>query len=144
MIAIASDHAGFNFKETAKEYFYTNNILYKDFGTNSVNSVDYPMFAKLVCDSILKKESEKGILICGTGIGMCIAANKFKGIYAALCIDEFTAKRARSHNDANVLCIGELITDKSKFLDIINNFLITTFEGNRHLVRINQIKNLEE
>lgn len=149
MIAIASDHAGISFKTDIIDYFARNNIEFKDFGTKKFStnntgmtvseSVDYPVFAERVCRSILNKESEKGILISGTGIGMSIAANRFHGIFAALCKNEFTARMARLHNNANVLCIGENTTNKNEILPIVRAFLDTDFEGGRHQVRISQI-----
>ncbi len=153
MIAIASDHAGVSYKCEIIRYFEQENIKFIDFGTRnfSVNdsglivaeSVNYPEFAKKVCLSILKNECDKGILICGTGIGMSIAANRFRGIFAALCKDEFTARRARSHNNANVLCIGESVTPKADLLKIVKTFMNTDFDGGRHAVRLQQIEDLK-
>ncbi len=141
-IAIGSDHAGFELKEELKKFLCTQFDII-DVGTNSTESVDYPDFAKKVCDLILKKDADLGILICGTGIGMSITANKFKGIYAALCYDRNTANLARSHNNANVLCIGGRTTRVEDAKEIVNVFLNTPFDGGRHERRINKIMDIE-
>ncbi|MDI6860780.1 MAG: ribose 5-phosphate isomerase B [Caldisericia bacterium] len=142
-IAIGSDHAGFELKEEIKKYLCTEHDTI-DVGTNSTESTDYPDFAKKVCDLILKKEVDLGILICGTGIGMSITANKFKGIYAALCYDKNTASLSRRHNNANVLCIGGRTTKKEDAIEIVKTFLEESFEGERHERRLNKIKDIEE
>lgn len=143
MIAIGCDHAGLNYKNLIADYFFQNKIEFKDFGTNDKNSVDYPQIAKLVAGSIQNGSCKKGILICGTGIGMSIAANKFKGIVAALCKDEFCAIRARSHNNANIMCIGELVTPQNELINMVNSFLTTNFDGGRHEARVQQIHEFE-
>lgn len=141
-IAIGSDHAGFELKEELKKFF-CNQFDIIDVGTNSTESVDYPDFAKKVCELILKNDADLGILICGTGIGMSITANKFKGIYAALCYDRNTAGLARSHNNANVLCIGGRTTKIDDAIEIVKTFLSTPFEGGRHERRISKIREIE-
>ena len=139
IIAIASDHAGYELKEIIKDYFDMNNIVYKDFGTNSAESVDYPIYAKKVCASIQTGENDFGVLVCGTGIGMCIAANKHKNIRAACCHETFSAKMARLHNDANVLTIGSRAIGPGLALEIVKKFLSADFEGGRHSGRLSMI-----
>ena len=140
MIALGSDHAGFPLKSFIIEYLENNNISYKDFGTHSNDSVDYADYAKKVCQSILSGESEKGILICGTGIGISITANRFKGIRAALCHNEYTAKLTREHNDANILALGERVIGYGLAIDIVEKFLKTPFSNDeRHIKRLSKI-----
>ncbi|MGB9749276.1 MAG: ribose 5-phosphate isomerase B [Caldisericia bacterium] len=141
-IAIGSDHAGFELKEDLKKSF-SQEFDIIDVGTNSTESVDYPDFAKKVCDIILKKDADFGILICGTGIGMSITANKFKGIYAALCYDTNTANLARSHNNANVICLGGRTTKLNDAIEIVKTFLGSSFEGGRHERRFGKINDIE-
>ena len=140
MIAIGADHAGFLAKEKLKKHLK----VLKDFGTQSEESCDYPLIAKAVAQEVAEGKSEKGILICGSGIGMCIVANKVKGIRAAVCNDVNTAKLSRSHNDANVLCIGARIVTSEEIEKIVDTFLSTPFEGNRHQIRVNQISEIEK
>ena len=111
MIALGSDHGGFEIKEAIKTYLSDKGIPFIDFGTDSLESVDYPVYARKVCDSITRGESELGILCCGTGIGMSMAANKHKGIRAAVLNEEFSAEATRRHNNANILCLGGRIID---------------------------------
>ena len=143
MIAIASDHRGYKIKEEIKKYFDENEIKYIDFGTNSEESVDYPEEAKLVALSIQNKECEKGVLICGTGLGMSIVANKFKGIRCAVCSNETTAKYSRLHNDSNILAIGASEVSSSEVISILKIWLETGFEGGRHAERLKLIELLE-
>lgn len=142
MIAIGSDHAGYISKENLKDYF-KDNITYKDFGTESEESCDYPLIAEKVAKSVVSGECEKGILICGSGVGMSIVANKIKGVRAALCGNVELAKLSRMHNDANVLCLGARMTSFEEIKDIIKIFLETPFEGGRHQKRVDQIKEIE-
>jgi len=139
IISIASDHAGYELKETIKNYFDIANITYADFGTNSTESVDYPVYAKKVCASIQTGESDFGVLICGSGIGMCIAANKHRNIRAACCHETYGAKMARLHNDANVLTLGSRIVGSGLALEIVKKFLAVDFEGGRHTGRLNML-----
>jgi ribose 5-phosphate isomerase B len=139
MIALASDHAGFLFKEKIKKLLDSMNLMYRDFGTYSPESCDYPDFAKKAAESILKGECEKGIAICGTGIGMSIALNRFKGIRAALCQDEETAKISRVHNDSNILVLAERVTPWFIAEGMIKIWLSTEFEGGRHKRRIEKL-----
>ena len=136
MIAIGSDHAGYILKEEIKKYLDTLEIPYIDFGTDSEEDADYPIYAKKVCMSILRYECEKGILICGTGIGMSIIANKHKGIRAAVCSDTYSAKYTRLHNDANVLTIGSRVIGRGLAREIVRIFLETEFSGGKYQARI--------
>ena len=141
-IALGCDHRGFKLKQAVMEFLQQSGYSYHDFGCYSTESVDYPDFARKVGNAVASGEFDHGILICDTGIGMCIAANKIKGIRAALCHDTFTAKRARLHNDANILCLGENI-EVNEAREIVKTYLSTTFEGGRHIPRLNKITKLE-
>ena len=143
MIAIGSDHAGYAVKEEIKKHLEDNKILFKDFGTFSEESCDYPVLAEKVADSVVSGESSKGILICGTGIGISIAANKVKGIRAALCYEPALAEMSRKHNDANIVCLGGRTTDFETAKAIVDAFLNTDFEGGRHKKRLGKIENIE-
>ena len=136
MIAIGSDHAGFAYKQALLKHLKEKGYEVRDCGTFSQESCDYPTFAKAVCNAVAAGECEKGILICGTGIGMSIAANKQKGIRAAVCGDEFSVKYTRLHNDANVLCMGARIIAEQRAIDFADLFLSTGFEGGKHSKRI--------
>lgn len=141
MIAIGCDHGGFPLKEEIVKYFKNNNIDFKDFGTYDTKSVDYPVYAKAVAEFVAEGKAEKGILICGTGIGISIAANKVKGIRAALCHDVFSAKATREHNDANILAMGARVIGAGLALEIVKAFLSTDFSGDeRHIRRIKMIE----
>lgn len=144
MIAIGSDHGGFALKEEIKGYLTAQNINFKDFGTYSESSCDYPDIAKTVCGAVTGGECEKALLFCGTGIGISIAANKVKGIRAACCSDYFSAKYTRLHNDANVLCLGGRVVGAGLAQELVNVFLHTAFEGGRHQNRIDKITAIEE
>ncbi|HAB00580.1 MAG TPA: ribose 5-phosphate isomerase B [Ruminococcaceae bacterium] len=144
MIAIAADHGGFALKEEIKKYLDSQNIEYKDFGTYSTESCDYPLMAKAACLSVVSGECEKALLFCGTGIGISMAANKIKGIRAACCSDYFSAKYTRLHNDANALCLGGRVVGVGLAVELVDVFLHTEFEGGRHQRRIQQIADLEK
>ena len=144
MIAIACDHGGLKLKDAVMEYLKENGYEFKDFGTHSEQSCDYADYAKEVALAVTGGECERGILICGTGIGMSIAANKVKGIRAAHCTDYFSAKYTRLHNDSNILCLGERITGAGLALELVRVFLETEFEGGRHAQRIAKIAELEK
>ena len=144
MIAIACDHGGLKLKGAVMDFLKENGYEFKDFGTHSEQSCDYADYAKEVAFAVTNGECERGILICGTGIGMSIAANKVKGIRAAHCTDYFSAKYTRLHNDANILCLGERITGAGLALELVKIFLETEFEGGRHAVRIAKIAELEK
>ena len=143
MIALGCDHAGFALKEKMKKVIEDLGLEYKDFGCYDENSVDYPVIAKDICKSVTSGESEKGILICGTGVGMSIAANKVKGIRASLCGDTFSAKFTRLHNDSNVLCMGARVIGEGIASEIVTTYLTTEFEGGRHERRVDLITALE-
>lgn len=144
MLYIGSDHGGFSLKEYLKSYFEKNNIVFEDLGVYTQESFDYPIIAEKLCCEVIKDQNNKGILICGTGIGVCIAANKVKGIRAALCSDTYVAEMSRKHNNANVLCMGGRVLGNDKGVDIVKSFLSTGFEGGRHLRRVDQIMEIEK
>ena len=139
-IAIGCDHAAFNEKEKLKKYLIKNGYELVDVGTNSSDSVDYPSFGHEVGKLVANNKVNKGIVICGSGIGISIAANKIKGVRAALCTSSEHAKMSRKHNDANVLALGARMTDFSLILEIVQAWLNTDFEGGRHLKRVNLIE----
>ena len=141
-IAIGCDHRGLEMKKTVIKLINDAGHSYKDFGTYSTDSVDYPDIAKKVGEAVAGGDFERGILICGTGIGMCIAANKVKGIRAAQCYDNFCAIRARQHNDANILCLGAE-EPPPQIREIVNTFLSSEFEGGRHQPRVDKIRAME-
>ncbi|MGN0654030.1 MAG: ribose 5-phosphate isomerase B [Oscillospiraceae bacterium] len=142
MLSIGCDHGGYALKLEILKYLDEKGIEYNDMGCNG-ESCDYPDIAHEVCTLIQKGEAEKGILICGTGIGISISANKHKGIRAALCTDEYMAKYTRLHNDANVLCLGGRVIGGGVAVEIVDAFLSTEFEGGRHQRRIDKITELE-
>ena len=144
MIAIGSDHGGFLLKEELIKYLSSNGYEFEDFGTYDENSVDYPDIADKVCNAITSKKCELGILVCGTGIGMNMCANKHKGIRAAQCSDTFSAKMTRIHNDANVLTLGGRIIGPELAKDILKEFLTNEFEGGRHQLRVDKMMSLEK
>ncbi len=144
MIALGSDHGGYALKEEIKKYLTEQGVPFLDFGTDSEASCDYPVYAEKVCRSVLAGESEKGILCCGTGIGMSMAANKLRGIRCACCSDCFSAEMTRRHNDANVLSLGGRVVGAGLALKIVELFLTTPFEGGRHARRVGQVMALEE
>ena len=143
MIAIGSDHGGFKLKEEIKKYLADEGIEYKDLGCMNEERVDYPNIAKDVANAVQSKECEKGILICRSGIGMSIVANKFKGIRCTLCHNEFTAKYARLHNNSNILAMGADDVTVNEAICILRMWLATEFEGGRHQERIELIKEVE-
>lgn len=144
MIAIGSDHGGYKLKEELKKYLDEKGIDFKDFGTVSEERVDYPEIAKEVAKSVQSGETEFGILICKTGLGMSIVANKFKGIRCAVCHDENTAKYARLHNNANILALSGQDLTVNQAVCILRMWLATEFEGGRHQNRINMISEIEK
>ena len=143
MIAIGCDHGGFELKEHIKKHLDEIGEEYKDYGTYSEESVDYPDCAAPVCKAIQDKTADKGILICGTGIGISIAANKHKGIRAALCSDVYSAKMTKQHNNANIICLGGRVTGRELAFMIVDTWLNTEFEGGRHEARIEKINKIE-
>ena len=141
MIAIGSDHGGFELKEKLMEHLSERGLEYKDFGTYSSASCDYPVYAKAVANAVASGECDRGIIICGTGIGVSITANKVRGIRAALCGDCFSAEATRQHNDANVLCMGARVVGEGLALKIADTFLDTPFSNEeRHIRRISMIE----
>ena len=141
-IVIASDHAGFHLKKFLVEHLQ-NKFLVDDLGCPSQASVDYPDFAGLVAKKISQGQAEKGVLVCGTGIGMAITANKFKGVRAAAITDLFSAKMARQHNNLNILCLGARVVGQGLATEILEVFLNTPFEGGRHEARVKKIHEFE-
>lgn len=141
MIAIGSDHGGFELKKKLMEHLSERGLEYKDFGTYSSASCDYPVYAKAVANAVASGECDRGIIICGTGIGVSITANKVRGIRAALCGDCFSAEETRQHNDANVLCMGARVVGEGLALKIADTFLDTPFSNDeRHIRRISMIE----
>ncbi len=143
-VAIGSDHAGFDYKEIVKEHLEEKGFEVIDKGTYSKESVDYPIFGEAVAQAVASGEADRGIVICGTGIGISISANKVKGIRAALCTNEYMARMARKHNDANILAFGARVLGIDVALGIVDVFFETEFEGGRHERRVNEIKSIEE
>ena len=144
MLAIGSDHGGINLKKIIKDYLEGRGLEVKDFGTYDTKSCDYPDIAKTVCDAVNSGECEKGILVCGTGIGMSIAANKIKGIRAAHVTDTYSSRMAKEHNNANVICLGERITGCDLAVEIVKSYIDAEFGGDRHQKRVDKIMALEK
>lgn len=142
MIALGADHAGFEYKEKIKKILQSLDYTFQDFGTTSTESTDYPDYAHTVSEAVSSGKAELGILVCGTGIGMSIAANKHNGIRAAVVESVVAAKLAREHNDANILALGARITPWETAQEIIKTFLTTKFEGGRHQRRVDKIHTL--
>ena len=138
-ICIASDHAGFNLKENIKDYLINKNVSIIDLGPNEKKSVDYPDYAKKIGNRIKTKKSDVGILVCGSGTGMAISANKIKTIRAAVCYNAKSTRLSRQHNNANIIALGSRLTKKNLSLKLVEIFLKTKFEGGRHLKRVNKI-----
>ena len=143
-IAIGADHGGYKLKEEIKKYLEEKEIECLDFGTNSEERVDYPVIAKKVCNSVQEKEADFGIVICKTGYGMSIVANKFKGIRCATCYNEESAKFAKLHNNINVLALGAEYISVNEAICILRMIFATEFEGGRHNERLNMIKDIEK
>ena len=143
-IVIGSDHAGFDRKSELLEYLKQKNYTCYDCGCYDLNSVDYPDYAKAVAGKVSSDTNLLGILLCGSGIGVSIVANRWKGIRAALCWDIEIARLSRQHNDANIICLPARFLDKEKMIEIVNEFLNTEFEGGRHLNRIRKIDSENE
>ena len=141
MLALGCDHGGYPLMKEVIDYLEKNNIEYKNFGTFSEDSVDYPTYGKAVANAVAAGECEKGILICGTGIGISITANKVKGVRCALCADTLTARMTREHNDANMLAMGAGIVGENLAMSIVDTFLDTEFSGaQRHQRRVDMIE----
>lgn len=144
MIALGADHGGYKLKEEIKKHLDERNIAYRDFGTDSEVSVDYPDMALPACKAVVNGECEKALLFCGTGVGISMVANKVKGIRACCCSDTFSAKYTRLHNDANVLCMGGRVVGAGLAIEMVDLFLDTAFEGGgRHEIRVAKLMALE-
>ena len=144
MIAIASDHGGYHLKEHIKAYLAAKGITCEDFGTDSTESCDYPVFGRAAAEAVASGQCEKGIVICTTGIGISITANKVKGIRCALCADSLSAEMTRRHNDANMLAMGAGMVGPNLAERIVDVFLSTQFEGGRHQRRVDLISAMEK
>ena len=140
MIALGCDHGGYALMQSVKKHLDEKGLEYKDFGTYSTDSCDYPIYGKAAANAVASGECERGILICGTGIGISIAANKVKGIRAALCSDCFSAEMTRRHNNANMLAMGARVLGEGLALQIVDIFLNTPFDGGRHARRVDMIE----
>lgn len=143
-IGLGSDHAGYELKEYIKEYLREKGIEYIDYGTNSTESVDYPEFGAKVAEAVKNGECDKGIISCGTGIGISISANKVPGIRCALCGDCYSARMSIEHNDANILAIGARVTGRDLAIEIVEAWLKAAFQGGKHERRVNKIKDIEK
>ena len=143
MIALANDHAGIALKEEIKKLLDKRGLEYKDFGTNTEASVDYPIYGEAAGKAVASGECDRGIIICGTGVGISIAANTVPGVRAALCTDCFTAEMTRRHNNANILALGARVLGSGLALKIVETFLDTEFEGGRHERRVDIITAIE-
>ncbi|WXR62300.1 ribose 5-phosphate isomerase B [Peptostreptococcaceae bacterium AGR-M142] len=143
-IALGCDHGGINLKEEIKKFLEENNYDYKDFGTYNNESVDYPDYGKKVALEVRDNNFDRGILVCGTGIGISLAANKVKGIRAAVVSDVFSAKMCRAHNNCQILSLGERVVGKGLALELVSAFLTTDFEGDRHKRRVDKLIEIEE
>ena len=143
MISLGADHGGFLLKEAIKKYLDSEKIAYQDFGGFDETAIDYAPIAAKVAHSIVNGEAEQGILCCGTGIGMSIAANKVNGIRAAVCTNAFCAEMTRRHNNANILCLGGRVIDEEQAVALAKIYLETPFEGGRHQRRVDEISSIE-
>lgn len=143
MIAIGADHGGVKLKEAIEKYLDQEQIQYEDFGTFDEASVDYAPIASKVAHSVVDGKAEKGILCCGTGIGMSIAANKVDGIRASVCSDPYSTEMTRRHNNSNILCMGGRVIDGQKAVELVKTYLNTPFEGGRHQRRIDEVSAME-
>jgi ribose 5-phosphate isomerase B len=143
-IGIGSDHGGYELKEELKKYMLEKGIEVIDYGTNDLTSVDYPDYGKIVAEAVVKKEVERGVVICGTGIGISIAANKVKGIRCALCSDTYSARMSMEHNNANMIALGGRVLGVDLAKEILSAYLNSTFQGGRHLRRIEKISEIEK
>jgi len=144
MIAVGSDHAGYRLKTEIINYLNNMGYKYRDFGTCDCNSVDYPDYGQAVAEAVGRGECDRGIIICGTGIGISMSANKVPGVRAALCTDGFMARMSRQHNDANVLALGERVVGVDLALDIVDTWLKSEFQGGRHKLRVDKITAIEQ
>lgn len=144
VIWIANDHGGYELKKHFLDYFVSKGIPYFDLGCNSTDIVRYPRYASRIATAVSTGEASKGILICSTGIGMSIVANRYPGVRAGLCTSTYMARMNRAHNDGNLLCIGGMITGKLEALDILDTWLNTSYEGGRHDISLGLLKDVEK
>jgi ribose 5-phosphate isomerase B len=144
MIALGADHAGWQLKEEIKAWLLERNVELMDFGTHSPDPVDYPDYAGQVAEAVAGGKAERGVLVCGTGIGMAMTANKVPGVRAAFCPDLFTARMSREHNDANVLALGGRLTGRELALEILEMWLQAAFQGGRHARRVGKLIEIEQ
>lgn len=142
-VVIACDHGGFELKEIVKEHLIEKGYSVMDIGTYNTDSVDYPDYGQKAGEIVSKKEADRGIVICGTGIGISLAANKVSGIRCALCTNEFMAVMSRKHNNANMLALGNRVIGSGLAISIVDEWMSTEFEGGRHEVRVNKLMNIE-
>jgi len=142
-VVIACDHGGFELKEIVKEHLIENGYSVMDIGTYNTDSVDYPDYGKKASEMVVSKEVDRGIVICGTGIGMSLAANKVSGVRCALCTNEYMAIMSRKHNNANMLALGNRVIGSGLAISIVDAWMLTEFEGGRHEVRVNKLMNIE-
>lgn len=142
-VAIGSDHGGYELKEEVKVFLKKEGVEYIDYGTNSLESVDYPEFGKKVAEAVKDEECDRGIVICGTGIGISISCNKVKGIRCALCSDTYSARMSVEHNNAQVLALGGRVIGKDLALEIVSTWLKASFQGERHKRRVDKISDIE-
>jgi ribose 5-phosphate isomerase B len=142
-VALGADHAGFELKEALKAWLAARGFQVLDLGTHSTESVDYPDYAAAVAQAVADGTADRGVLVCGTGIGMAVAANKIAGVRAAPCWDLYSARASREHNDANVLCLGGRLTGPEMALDILRAWIETPFAGGRHARRVEKIAQIE-
>jgi ribose 5-phosphate isomerase B len=143
MIAVGSDHGGLELKNAVVKHLGETGVPFRDFGTYTPGSCDYPLMAKAPCEAVLSGECEKALLFCGTGIGISMAANKHRGIRAAVCSDTYSARYTRLHNDANVLCLGARVAAPGLACELVDVFLSTGYEGGRHQRRVDQLADIE-
>ena len=142
-IVLGADHGGYELKNTIKSHLVSLGYDVTDVGTNAPDSCDYPIYANHLCQKIQEGTADLGILVCGTGIGMSMAANKHKGIRAACCSDTFSARLTRLHNNANVLCLGARVLGTGLALDLVDEFITAEFEGDRHVKRLSLVEDIE-
>jgi len=138
-VSLSSDHAGFNLKESIKTFLIKKKIKVIDLGPQNTDSVDYPDYAKKLARNIIAKKSDMGILVCGSGTGMAMSANKFKKIRAAVCYNKASTRLSRQHNNANIIALGARLTKRANAIKLVNVFLNTKFEGGRHLRRVKKV-----
>jgi ribose 5-phosphate isomerase B len=138
-VSLSSDHAGFKLKESIKKFLIKKKIKFIDLGPKNTDSVDYPDYAKKLARNIIAKKSDMGILVCGSGTGMAMSANKFKKIRAAVCYNKASTRLSRQHNNANIIALGARLTKRANAIKLVNVFLNTKFEGGRHLRRVKKV-----